>query len=413
MSLLKLHLQNETNSSCPDFRGQGYKASFDTHSAAKGPRKKIYHGHLEGSGPRKGEHAVVKVFRAKPGTAAMCDAEIDKHRLALKLARRFNKMVVDPRAKISFTTPLKSTVESLALGQYLIRHKHGRHLDKMEWVLIEENLVRQGEYQVFLGKTGEPLDKSPTSLDAFLHFTFHESGQRFLLCGFQGVRTDTGYVLTTPCIHSVDSSFGTATDGGPTMMRKVFDQHICNNLCYCYERPPRPDNSRGEEHETGAPGGDGITQEKQLTPVLKKLHLPVTDSGFPNSCHGCTEPQKAFDLTVSVDDNKANDSASKLSSGYSSSETNTSENLTYCDSDMSRSVLDEDDDKFMRTGGKSGNTEIDEKKTGPSTSGKVPLDYQLETGENTEEHIKHNDLSGTNHRCNVQVMGGIKKRPSL
>ncbi|GFS04825.1 hypothetical protein ElyMa_004666400 [Elysia marginata] len=88
-------------------------------------------------------HDLCKVFRAKPGTAAMCDAEIDKHCLAQNLARRFNKMVADPRAQISFTMPLKSTVESLALGQYLTRHKHGRHLDKMEWVLIEENLTRQ------------------------------------------------------------------------------------------------------------------------------------------------------------------------------------------------------------------------------------------------------------------------------
>jgi len=61
MSLRVLHFQNETNASCPDLCGQGYKASFHNHSSAKGPRKKIYHGHLEGKGPRKGEHAAVKV----------------------------------------------------------------------------------------------------------------------------------------------------------------------------------------------------------------------------------------------------------------------------------------------------------------------------------------------------------------
>ncbi|RUS70760.1 hypothetical protein EGW08_021479, partial [Elysia chlorotica] len=237
MSLRLLHLQNETKASCPDLRGQGYRASFQTHSAAKGPRKKIYHGQLEGDGPRKGERAVVKVFRDRPGTAAMCDAEIDKHRLAQKLAHRFNKLVSEPRVKISFTLPLKTTVESVGVGQYLKRHRQGRHLDRMEWVLMEENLTRQGEYRVFLGKSGESLERSPTSLDAFLHFTYHESGRKFLLCGFQGVQTETGYILTTPCIHSEDSAFGTVTDGGPAMMRRVFEQHVCNNLCYSYERP--------------------------------------------------------------------------------------------------------------------------------------------------------------------------------
>ncbi|XP_005091273.1 uncharacterized protein LOC101849348 [Aplysia californica] len=236
MSLRVLHFQNETNASCPDLCGQGYKASFHNHSSAKGPRKKIYHGHLEGKGPRKGEHAAVKVFRDAAGTESKCDAEISKHKMARKIAKRFNKFVPDDHYQIKFTLPLKSTVDHLGVGFYLTPHK-SRHVDKKEWVLIEENLLKQGEFQVFIRKTGERLGKDPTSLDAFLHYSYHESQGHHVMCGLQGVQTEKGYLLTTPCIHSVDSSFGSATDKGPKGIVEAFKFHKCNNLCYCFLRP--------------------------------------------------------------------------------------------------------------------------------------------------------------------------------
>lgn len=94
-------LRNETNSSCPDLTGKNYRASFHTRSSAKGVRKKIYRAHLEGDGPRKGEHAVVKVFRHAKGTESMCDEEIFKHIIARRLSRKFNKLVNDTSDKVS------------------------------------------------------------------------------------------------------------------------------------------------------------------------------------------------------------------------------------------------------------------------------------------------------------------------
>ncbi|KAK6982518.1 hypothetical protein BgiMline_017906, partial [Biomphalaria glabrata] len=82
------------------------------------------------------------VFRDAPGTEAMCDTEIEKHKLARRLARKFNKLVPDDHYKIDFTLPLKSTVERLGVGCYLSRHK-SRQMDKKEWVLIEENLLKK------------------------------------------------------------------------------------------------------------------------------------------------------------------------------------------------------------------------------------------------------------------------------
>lgn len=439
MSLRVLHLQNETNASCPDLRGQGYRASFRTHSAAKGLRKKIYHGHLEGSGPRKGEHAVVKVFRDRPGTESMCDHEIEKHKLALKLARRFNKLISDPRAKISFTLPLKSTVESLAVGQFLTRHRHGRHLDKKEWVLIEENLIRQGEYeyQVFIGKAGETLDKGPTSLDAFLHFTYHQSGRKFVLCGFQGVQTDKGYILTTPCIHSEDSSFGRATDGGPKMMRKVFEQHVCNNLCYSFERPPSP--SQAEEQPTLQRSGrqqlisdddddedggwfmapeatDSDSQDAEDFPQ-KRIDSTVSEGDEDEDVfltNGHTE------LTVMVDraglknghaESPAVDISHKV---FSLGKEVTSENLAYCCTDLSKSIVEEIEELTRRAEERRAERESSGKKSESDFFRRIHLGDQIKK----EDHLSSKQketiaVDAPLHRCNVQAVGGIEKRPSV
>ncbi|CAG5116387.1 unnamed protein product [Candidula unifasciata] len=236
MPLYIPYIKNETSESCPDLKGQEYRASFHTHSFARGPRKKIYHGHLEGMGPRKGEHAVVKVFRDSPGTEEMCDVEISKHSLGRRLARKFNKLIPNQQYKINFTLPLKSTVERLGVGCYLTRHK-SRHLDLKEWVLIEENLTLENKFQVFIRKTGERLSDEPTTLDAFLHFSYHESGGKFVLCGFQGIQTENGYLLTTPWIHWADTNLWSSSDNGLAKIRQVFGFHQCNNICYKFIRP--------------------------------------------------------------------------------------------------------------------------------------------------------------------------------
>nr|KAG5712622.1 hypothetical protein BaRGS_029677 [Batillaria attramentaria] len=211
-----------------------YRASFHTRSSAKGPRKKIYRAHLEGDGPRKGEHAVVKVFRQAPGTEAMCDAEMSKHVLARKLARKFNKMVPDVSDKIAFTMPLKSTVDKVGMGNYLFHHS--RQLDKCEWVLIEENLVVDQQYQLFLRKNGDRAGKDPTSLDAFVHFTYLESGQKYVLCGFQ--------------------RFG-PTDKGLNGIQTAFSKHKCNNLCYNWPKPDEVDENEAERMEVSSENESG------------------------------------------------------------------------------------------------------------------------------------------------------------
>lgn len=55
---------------------------------------------FKGEGPRKGEHAVVKLFRNVPGTETMCDSEIAKHVMARKFARKFNKLVTETTDKV-------------------------------------------------------------------------------------------------------------------------------------------------------------------------------------------------------------------------------------------------------------------------------------------------------------------------
>ncbi|RUS80606.1 hypothetical protein EGW08_011616 [Elysia chlorotica] len=432
MSLRVPHFQNETNASCPDLCGQGYRANFHTHSAAKGLRKKIYHGHLEGSGPRKGEHAVVKMFRDGPGTEPMCDAEIEKHRLALKLARRFNKLVSDPRAKISFTLPLKSTVESLAVGQFLTRHRHGRHLDKREWVLIEENLIRQGEYQVFIGKAGETLDKSPTALDAFLHFTYHESGRKFVLCGFQGIQTEKGYILTTPCIHSEDSSFGPVTDGGPKTMLKVFERHVCNNLCYSYERPrlpsqddqmPQQENGQGKtasDNEDDEDGGLFLTpaRDSKSDVYLRQRSGSDDENGDDDDnlfkTHSATELRvmvESADLNSGEHDNSTTGFHHKVFS--LGKEAETSEDLAYCCTDLSKSVIEEIEEVVRRAEEKRAENNSTGKISDHDLFKRIHLGDQIKPEEKPGGHKKEFDSDELMHRCNVQAVGGIEKRPSI
>ncbi|KAK7115421.1 hypothetical protein V1264_001286 [Littorina saxatilis] len=141
------------------------------------------------------------------------------------------------------------------------------------------------QFEVFIKKNGERAGKDPTSLDAFVHFTYLESGQNFVMCGLQGIHVDKeGYKLTTPCMHSIHKLFG-LTDKGPSGMRAIFAKHKCNNICWTWPKPSdhsvdEEDHLLFSEHDTddGLSSGDELDTDRVDSSVKFDVHTPFSNS---------------------------------------------------------------------------------------------------------------------------------------
>lgn len=101
------------------------------------------------------------------------------------------------------------------------------YLAPMEYVAIEPYL--HGKYEKY-NSNGGYEDNTAAIMNAFSHWTWHVSGHRYLVCDLQGVENGSKYILTDPCIHSLDGRFG-PTDLGVVGMETFFENHDCNVIC--------------------------------------------------------------------------------------------------------------------------------------------------------------------------------------
>ncbi|XP_041376859.1 alpha-protein kinase 1-like [Gigantopelta aegis] len=211
-----------------------YHANFSTLPCKKGVRKNVYNGVLRGTGDKKGDKVLVKAFKSKETTEELCTKELERYKQAKSLGRTFNKLVPSPSNKVEFNVLLAVPVEKVAFTNCVRRSKN--KVTAKEWVIIEENLGM--DFKDFIQKDGTSVLIDPTSLDAFVHYSYHKSGGKLVIVGLRGVEseTDNGYKLTCPVIHSYAQTFGD-TDRGEEGIRKAFEHHRCTNMCYAMDRP--------------------------------------------------------------------------------------------------------------------------------------------------------------------------------
>ncbi|GFS04822.1 hypothetical protein ElyMa_004666300 [Elysia marginata] len=208
----------------------------------------------------------------------------------------------------------------------------------------------------------------------------------------------------------MDSSFGAVTDRGPAMMRRVFHQHVCNNLCYSYERPLQTDHTgRENQEENTCKGEDYRTNERQ--PSLEPI--TPTDPGSSSNGQDVLQADKTTGLTIMVNDGEMCRPVNELlNQGFTKGE-NTSDDLAHCGTELSRCVMVEIEKNIRRAVEKSDNSESKEKKNHHDVPSKIILGDQLKMEENTEGHKKHLNVNVPTHRCDVHIIGSIKKRPSI
>ena len=211
-------------------------ARFDENRIGAGTCRIAYKGRIVSSsppgGPQVGRQCVVKVF--KDEYARNYDQwvpDLVAHKRAVKMAESFNRLRlnVSPRRTIQVLTPLIARVDTLK-GFYLfdtLNVSPPTNVRENEYVSLEPYL--EGYWQKFNDNAGR-CDESAMLLQTFSHWSACKSGFRYLLCDLQGVLSGDVYMITDPCIHSLDQIHG-PTDCGVVGMEQFFSGHRCNFMC--------------------------------------------------------------------------------------------------------------------------------------------------------------------------------------
>ncbi len=118
-----------------------------------------------------------------------------------------------------------------------------------EYVLVEDYL--EGEFEKYISNTGHvnpACCMKYVLMPAFTHWSWVHTQGQMMITDLQGVRYNDKYVLTDPCVLSVDKRFG-AMDNSVIGMANFFSSHACNSVCRALKIPTiRPDIDLIEEH---------------------------------------------------------------------------------------------------------------------------------------------------------------------
>lgn len=136
------------------------------------------------------------------------------------------------KSNIVFAKPYLTEIDNMSSAWNDVCNffkSRNKRLSIGDLVLIEERIY--GEFQNFIFVDGTSHDKSSELLMAFVHFSYHKSEGKMVICDLQGAIDDNdNYFLTVPTIHSIEESFG-PKDQGNKGIKAVFYQHQCNEFC--------------------------------------------------------------------------------------------------------------------------------------------------------------------------------------
>ena len=105
--------------------------------------------------------------------------------------------------------------------------------DKLsDWYTMEPYI--EGKYEKFNDNRGTVrLSSDPicAAMQTFSHYTWVKSEKRLVICDLQGVRTDSGVLITDPAIHAREFWKYGKTNFGPKGIRNFFKTHQCTKFC--------------------------------------------------------------------------------------------------------------------------------------------------------------------------------------
>ncbi len=209
--------QNES-ASAVDETGTSYLVQFSSQPFAEGTCQYAYRGKLLSPGNMD---VVVKKFKDEFANYRQdWRFSVNTSKKAEELARKFN-VTTGTNRPIHFNIPFPMKRNDSPLSLFY-----------QEWVVVEPYIP--GVFKKWLSNAGwVNTEEITTSLPAFTHWTWVETGGQLIVCDLQGVKDVNGvpgYTLTDPAINSLTSSYG-ITDLGPGGIGQFFTTHTCNDIC--------------------------------------------------------------------------------------------------------------------------------------------------------------------------------------
>ncbi|XP_046361779.2 uncharacterized protein LOC124138920 [Haliotis rufescens] len=254
-----------------DEYGCEYFASFEHFPYSETSHESFYLGRYSREGKFSYKHddlCRIRAKRHKIGRHRHWESQVRIGRVAHEVAKDFNKAVVKQKDTITISVPIRAEMASVfnewaPVGMCLRCCKpHKKKLVVGEVVLLEPYFSsRENEY--YSDSTGccenenlSDVDKDITQ--AFSHYSWEQSGGKFVICGLKGRKMDKEYYFRGPTVHSnpvagrggdeggdegeVDGEgkgdeegeehedFGDK-DEGLLGIRNFFVNHECNQLC--------------------------------------------------------------------------------------------------------------------------------------------------------------------------------------
>ncbi|XP_045193380.1 uncharacterized protein LOC123549399 [Mercenaria mercenaria] len=190
----------------------------------KGKRMVVFMGKAFSREDVDSRSVMVKAFRYYCGNTQDCNMYKLCSEQGRIVAERFNKVLDKTSCKIRFVVPAVTQIDERAT----LTCK--KKWEKDEAVVFEEKL--KGKFTTFVDKRGKTSAHCDLILEAFCHFSLHESGGSFVICGLKGVqRKDTSeFILTNPTIHSREGRFG-PKDKRDAGIQDFSNNHTCNKFC--------------------------------------------------------------------------------------------------------------------------------------------------------------------------------------
>ncbi|XP_033755339.1 uncharacterized protein LOC117338195 [Pecten maximus] len=138
---------------------------------------------------------------------------------------------------IIFPQCFMTTMETVSTfnKQFKMSDGHHRKLRKNELAIFESYI--DGCFQSFIDENGTIQDMCPEQLEAFCHYSYHESRGKMIITGLKGVHTNGKFQLTAPRIHTTKGTFG-PDDCGQEAVFKFFLRHTCKSSCEANWRHP-------------------------------------------------------------------------------------------------------------------------------------------------------------------------------
>ena len=207
-------------------------AYTDVMKWGEGAFKWVHKGHYgvnptipgDDGGPQNGECCVLKEF--KTGSVYE-DSYFSADIITVTKARQ----VIDAFNEGNFVSNRKILLNQPAIWQEIYPDANGKHKKKLVEPMLE------GEFLKFNSNSG--YTNGAEVMQALSHFSYHQTGGKYLLCNLQGGHYDDAYVLTDPVVMSSDNSkaYG-PTDLGSEGIENFFARHRCTIFCKSQWRKP-------------------------------------------------------------------------------------------------------------------------------------------------------------------------------